>query len=80
MFTPPPCVFGVRIASVPHLAAAALSASVAFVGLMMLVAAVGRNEQATSAAGLGDAHAACDGGGGMIPLFVMPGWLVQAAT
>jgi ABC-2 type transport system permease protein len=79
MFTIGASVFGVRIASVPHLVAAALSASVAFVGLMMLVAAVGRNEQATSAAGWAMLMPLAMVGGGMIPLFVMPGWLLQAS-
>jgi ABC-2 type transport system permease protein len=46
---------------------------------MMLVAAVGRNEQATSAAGWAMLMPLAMVGGGMIPLFVMPGWLLQAS-
>jgi ABC-2 type transport system permease protein len=68
-------VFGVQVVSVARLAAAALSASVAFVGIMMLVAAIGRNEQATSAAGWAVLMPLTMIGGGMIPLFMMPGWL-----
>lgn len=69
--------FGVRIASVAGLAGTMVSASVAFVGIMMLVAAIGRNEQSTSAAGWALMMPLSMIGGGMIPLFLMPAWLVQ---
>jgi ABC-2 type transport system permease protein len=79
MFTLGAVAFDVQIASVARLAAAMGSASVAFVGIMMLIAALGRHEQATSAAGWAVLMPLSMVGGGMIPLFVMPAWMLHAS-
>jgi ABC-2 type transport system permease protein len=73
-------VFGITVSSLPRLAAAMLSTAVAFVGLMMTVSAIGRNEQTTAAAGWGLIMPLAMLGGAMIPLFVMPAWLVRLSV
>jgi ABC-2 type transport system permease protein len=73
-------VFGLRVHSVPMLGAAMLSIATAFVGIMMLVAAIGRHEQTTSGAGWALLMPMSMIGGGMIPLFVMPPWLVSLSV
>jgi len=73
-------VFGLRVHSVPLLVAAMLSIATAFVGIMMLVAAIGRHEQTTSGAGWALLMPMSMIGGGMIPLFVMPPWLVSLSA
>ena len=67
--------FGVRPTSVPILALAIVCSSIGFVGLMMLLAVIGKTE--TSAAGMGWAVFLVMAlfGGGMLPLFVMPSWM-----
>jgi ABC-2 type transport system permease protein len=71
--------FGVRPTSWGLLIAAAGSIAVGFVGLMMLLAVLGRSEQ--SAAGIGWAVLTLLAmiGGGMVPIFLMPAWMQQAA-
>jgi len=67
--------FGVVPASAGQLAAAVLSISTAFVGIMMLLAVLGKTER--SAGGIGWAALLIMSmiGGGMIPLFLMPAWM-----
>lgn len=69
-------VFDVRPSSLPLLIAATVSAAVAFVGVMMLVSTLGRSEQSSSGAGWAVLLVMAAVGGAMIPLFVMPPWLV----
>lgn len=73
-------VFGVRPNSILLLAAALFSISIAFVGMMMLLAVCGTSEQ--SAAGIGWAVLTILAmiGGGMVPLFVMPAWMQQISS
>jgi ABC-2 type transport system permease protein len=68
-------IFDVRPASWLFMAAAAGSVAMCFVGIMVLVAVLGRTEQ--SAAGLGWAlmMPLAMLGGGMVPLFAMPAWM-----
>jgi ABC-2 type transport system permease protein len=70
-------VFGLRPGSYALLAMAVLSTSVAFVGIMMLLSVVGRTEQAAGGIGWAVLIVMAMIGGGMIPLFVMPPWLLR---
>ena len=72
--------FRVRPASPGLLALALLSAAAAFVGIMMLLAALGRTEQAASGAGWATLLVMAMLGGGMVPLFVMPPWMLVASN
>jgi ABC-2 type transport system permease protein len=72
--------FGVRPSSPLLLALPLVSAAVAFVGIMMLVAALGRTEQAASGAGWAVLLVMAMLGGGMVPLFVMPSWMLVASN
>ena len=67
--------FGIRPGSPWLLAAAALSVAACFVGIMMVVAVVGRTEQGASGLGWAVMMPLAMFGGGMIPLFVMPSWM-----
>jgi ABC-2 type transport system permease protein len=72
--------FHVRPASPGLVALALLSAAAAFVGIMMLLAALGRTEQAASGAGWAALLVMAMLGGGMVPLFVMPPWMLVASN
>jgi ABC-2 type transport system permease protein len=72
--------FGVHPTSWILLAAAGISAAVAFVGIMMLVSVLGKSEQAAAGAGWAVMLPLAMLGGGMIPLFVMPSWMVRAGN
>jgi ABC-2 type transport system permease protein len=71
--------FGLRVNSPLLLAAAMLSASSAFVGVMMLVASFGRTEEAASGAGWAVMMPMAMLGGAMIPLIAMPAWMISAS-
>ncbi|HEX9186747.1 MAG TPA: ABC transporter permease, partial [Vicinamibacteria bacterium] len=71
--------FGVRPTSWPLLAAAALAAAVAFTGIMMALSVVGGTEQSASGAAWATLLVLAMLGGGMVPLFVMPGWMATAS-
>lgn len=68
-------VFRLRPGSYPLLAMAVISSSIAFVGIMMLLSVVGRTEQAAGGIGWAVLIVMSMLGGGMIPLFAMPGWM-----
>ena len=72
--------FGVRPQSFGLLTLALASTAIGFVGLMTLLAVLGRRTQ--SAAGLSWAVLMLMAmlGGGMLPLFLMPSWLQSLAT
>lgn len=72
--------FHVRPASPVLLALPLVSAAVAFVGIMMLMAALARTEQAASGAGWAVLLVMAMLGGGMVPLFVMPPWMLAAGN
>lgn len=71
--------FGLRVGSPLLLAAAMLSASIGFVGVMMLVASLGRTEEAASGAGWAIMMPLAMLGGAMIPLIAMPAWMITAS-
>ncbi len=71
--------FGLRISSPALFLVAALIAPLAFVGIMMLVASLGSNEQAAAGAGWAIMMPLAMLGGAMIPLIVMPAWMVSAS-
>ena len=67
--------FGVTVSSYPLLALACVSASLGFVGFMMMVAGLGRTEQAAGGAGWAMLMPMTLFGGGMMPQFIMPAWM-----
>ena len=67
--------FDVRPSSYPLLALACVSAGLGFVGFMMMVAGLGRTEQAAGGAGWAMLMPMTLFGGGMMPQFVMPPWM-----
>ncbi len=67
--------FGVRPTSYGILALAGLSAAVCFVGFMMLIASLGKTEQAASGAAWAIMMPLSMFGGAMVPTFVMPAWM-----
>jgi ABC-2 type transport system permease protein len=72
--------FEVIPSSLPLLVAAVLCSGVCFVGLMMLLAVMGRTEAAAGGIGWAVMLAFAMIGGGMVPLFIMPGWMQQASV
>lgn len=73
-------LFGVRPVRPALLPVAMVASSVCFVGIMMLLAVVGRTEAAASGIGWAILTTLAMIGGGMIPLFVMPSWLRTLAS
>jgi ABC-2 type transport system permease protein len=71
--------FGVRPTSWPLLAAAVLAAATAFTGIMMTLSVVAETEQSASGAAWATLLVVALLGGGMVPLFVMPGWMLTAS-
>lgn len=72
-------VFGVRPVRPLLLIPAIAATSTCFVGIMMVVAAVSKTEAAANGLGWGVLMLAAMFGGGMIPLFLLKGWM-QAAS
>jgi ABC-2 type transport system permease protein len=72
--------FGVRPSSWWLAAAAAVSVAICFVGLMMLVAVLGKTEQSAGGLGWAIMMPLSMLGGGMVPLFAMPAWMQAAGT
>lgn len=68
-------VFGLAPASWWKVAVAIVCTATAFSGIMMLLATLGRTERAVSGIGWASLLVMAMLGGGMIPLFVMPGWM-----
>jgi ABC-2 type transport system permease protein len=71
-------LFGVRPGSWPLLGLASLCATVAFCGFMMLVATLGKTEQAASGAAWAIMMPLSMIGGGMVPQIAMPAWMSTA--
>ena len=67
--------FGIRPSSFPLLALACASAVAGFVGFMMMIAGLGRTEQAVGGAGWAMLMPMTMFGGGMMPQFIMPAWM-----
>jgi ABC-2 type transport system permease protein len=73
-------VFGIRPSSWPMLALGSLCASLGFCGFMMLVATLGKTEQAASGTAWAIMMPLSLVGGGMVPQFVMPPWMAAAGS
>ena len=67
--------FGVTVSSVGLLVLACVSASLGFVGFMMMIAGLARTEQGASGAGWALLMPMTLFGGGMMPQFIMPAWM-----
>ena len=67
--------FGLAPPSWGLVAIAACSVAICFVGIMMLVAVVGKTEQAAGGMGWAVMMPFAMLGGGMVPLFFMPSWM-----
>jgi ABC-2 type transport system permease protein len=72
--------FGVRPASWALLAVAAGSLAACFVGIMMVVAVLGKTEQSAGGLGWAIMMPLTLLGGGMVPLFAMPRWMQAAGS
>jgi ABC-2 type transport system permease protein len=71
--------FGVRVGSPALFVLALACAAFAFTGLMMLIASLGTTVQSVSGAGWAMMMPLMMLGGGMIPLFAMPRWMIAAS-
>ena len=68
-------VFHVRVSNAFYLLVAIACTAFCFVGVMVLVSMLGRTEQAVGGAASASMICMAMLGGGMIPLFFMPGWM-----
>lgn len=68
-------IFGVQPGSPVLLAAAVICSAFAFVGIMMLLSVLGKTEAAAGGIGWAVLLVMAMLGGGMVPLFLMPGWM-----
>lgn len=73
-------IFGVQIGSYHHLVMALVSSGICFVGVMMLISVLGKTEQAVGGAGWAILLVLSMTGGGMMPLFFMPGWMTAIGS
>lgn len=73
-------VFAVPIDYPQKVLFAVLSVSTAFVGIMMFLAAIGKTERGMSSLGWAVMMIFAMFGGGMIPLFAMPTWMVSLSN
>lgn len=67
---------GVRVSSWPYLVTSIAAMSVCFSGLMMLLAVLGRTEQAVGGSAMAIMLVIATVGGGLIPLIGMPDWML----
>jgi ABC-2 type transport system permease protein len=67
--------FDVRVSNLSVLAIAVVASCLCFVGITMMISVLGKTEEAVGGAGWGILLVAAMTGGGMIPVFIMPGWL-----
>jgi len=70
---------GVRLGNIAYLALAIVSIAFCFTGLMMFISTLGNTEQGVAGAGWGLMMPMAMLGGGMVPLFVMPSWMLTAS-
>jgi ABC-2 type transport system permease protein len=73
-------VFDVRLEDPAELALAIFCTGVCFVGIMMLMATIGKTQQSVAGAGWGILVLLAMFGGGMIPLVFMPDWMQTASN
>ena len=69
-------VFDVEPLSWPLLGLAVVCTALCFVGIMMLLSVLGKTERAAAGIGWGILLLLAMFGGGMVPLFIMPSWMV----
>jgi ABC-2 type transport system permease protein len=67
--------FGIRPSSTPLLVLACACAAAGFVGFMMMIAGLGKTEQAVGGAGWAMLMPMAMFGGAMMPQFIMPPWM-----
>ncbi len=72
--------FDVRLDNLPFLAIALFSSAFCFVGLMMFISVIGKTEQSVGGAGMAIMLIMSITGGGMIPLFAMPKWMITVSN
>ncbi len=72
--------FGIRLDNLPLLALALFASAFCFVGLMMFISVLGQTERAVSGAGMAIMLIMSMTGGGMIPLFIMPKWMLTVSN
>ena len=72
-------ILDVRIVSPGLYALAVVCSALCFVGVMMAISVIGKTEEAVAGAGWGVLLIMSMLGGGMVPLFVMPGWMADLA-
>jgi len=73
-------VFGVPIDYPQKVLFAVLSVATLFVGIMMFLAAIGKTERGMSSVGWAVMMVFAMFGGGMIPLFAMPAWMISISN
>lgn len=73
-------IFHVSFGGTAVVAMAVFSASIAFVGIMMMLSVLGRTEKAASGYATGVMMLMMMFGGGMIPVFAMPSWMLSVSN
>lgn len=73
-------LFGVSIDHPHKVMIAVVSVAIAFVGIMMFLAAIGKTERGMSSLGWAVMMIFAMFGGGMIPLFAMPAWMLSLSN
>ncbi|MEW5702230.1 MAG: ABC transporter permease [Candidatus Zixiibacteriota bacterium] len=69
-------IFGVRLTNPLGVVVAILSCALCFSGLVMMISVLGKTQQAVAGAGWGIMLIMAMIGGGMVPLMVMPSWML----
>ncbi|MCA8966835.1 MAG: ABC transporter permease [Planctomycetes bacterium] len=72
--------FGVRVGNLPLLLLATLCTAACFSGLTMLLASLGRTEQAVAGLSWGVLLLSAMLGGGMVPQIAMPAWMLEVGA
>ena len=67
---------GVRVSSWPYLLISIAAMAVCFSGIMMLLAVLGRSEQAVGGSAMAIMLVMATLGGGLVPLIAMPDWML----
>lgn len=70
---------GARLGNLAYLGIGIICTSLCFTGIMMFVSTLGRTEQSVAGAGWGIMMPMAMLGGGMIPLIIMPPWMLVAS-
>ncbi len=73
-------VLDVRVPSIGLFALAVVCAATCFVGIMMLMTTLGRTEEAVAGSGWGVLLLFSMFGGGMVPLMIMPDWMLAVSN